>query len=258
MLMGMSEVNRPLNESRLDCHDENQAFWVTAKELAGLVGMPTTDRRTRDVLDELASKKEGSKRRRSGTKAFEYHISILPKPVRERFISNSDAMLDRYEKLGIDMAATLEEDESVISEVLDNDASSELLDVVNINVSLHDSDSLSRDINSTVPVSGAWLKRRNLKSSDLAFYVQTGYSMADRINPNDIVIINKSDNRLVDGQMVAVLLDDIVLVRYLQKSVGGWTLRCANPTYQPVKLIFGPQYDYKILGRVVRIISDVW
>ena len=272
--VGCSMVKREL-ESASDCHVENHASWVTAKELAGLVGMPTTDRRTRDILDELASKVDGSKRKRSGTKAFEYHVSILPKQLREQFINDPEMMLDKYNKLGADIDSSLGTNVSgtVIRNALGTHLPSETLDeisnvvtqsrcfsvndVVNVSACIHDDDNISDDINSTVPVSGKWLRNRNLKPSDLAFYVQTGYSMANRINPNDIVIVNTSDNRLVDGSMVVFLLDGYVLVRYLQKSLGGWTLRCENPTYQPVKLIFRDNNSYKILGHVVRIISDV-
>lgn len=273
-MVGCSVVKREL-EAASDCHVENHTSWVTAKELAGLVGMPTTDRRTRDILDELASKVDGSKRKRSGTKAFEYHVSILPKQLREQFINAPEMMLDKYNKLGADMDSSLETHVSgtVICNAFGTHLPSETLDeisnvgtqsrcfsvndVVNVSACIHDDDNISDDINSAVPVSGKWLRNRNLKPSDLAFYVQTGYSMANRINPNDIVIVNTSDNRLVDGSMVVFLLDGYVLVRYLQKSLGGWTLRCENPTYQPVKLIFRENNNYKILGHVVRIISDV-
>ncbi|HAR61761.1 MAG TPA: hypothetical protein DCS18_16430 [Alcanivorax sp.] len=48
--------------------------WFPAAELAGLPGLPTTDRRVRDV----ANRNSWKARRRQTGKGFEYHISSLP------------------------------------------------------------------------------------------------------------------------------------------------------------------------------------
>ncbi|WP_447077708.1 transposase domain-containing protein [Shewanella algae] len=53
-------------------------MWIIASEISGLVGIPTSDRRTRDLLKKLAAEKPDFERKRQGTKAFEYHISLLP------------------------------------------------------------------------------------------------------------------------------------------------------------------------------------
>jgi hypothetical protein len=52
--------------------------WVTATELAGVAGMPTSERRTRDQLNRLSDYSSDKSRQREGSKATEYHISILP------------------------------------------------------------------------------------------------------------------------------------------------------------------------------------
>ncbi|WP_338726582.1 transposase domain-containing protein [Shewanella baltica] len=51
-------------------------MWITAKELIGLPGIPTTSHKIRAMLDRLSD--DSRKQKRQGTKAFEYHISILP------------------------------------------------------------------------------------------------------------------------------------------------------------------------------------
>lgn len=53
--------------------------WFTAPECAGLGGIPTATQHARDRLESLSN--EATKRQREGTKAFEYHISILPAAV---------------------------------------------------------------------------------------------------------------------------------------------------------------------------------
>ncbi|EOG1474724.1 transposase domain-containing protein [Vibrio parahaemolyticus] len=53
-------------------------MWLIASELAGVVGLPTTDRNTRECLKKLAEGKPEQARKRQGTRATEYHISLLP------------------------------------------------------------------------------------------------------------------------------------------------------------------------------------
>lgn len=52
--------------------------WFSANELAGVAGMPTTPRRTRDALERLVQVNPELSRKREGSKAFEYHFSCLP------------------------------------------------------------------------------------------------------------------------------------------------------------------------------------
>ena len=59
--------------------------WVTAKEVAGLPDMPTTARRARDILDRATIERPTLRRKRQGTKATEYHVSVLPERTRHHF-----------------------------------------------------------------------------------------------------------------------------------------------------------------------------
>ncbi|AYL56270.1 TPA: hypothetical protein MNC23_004585 [Citrobacter freundii] len=73
-------------------HSNEQKEWVTAKEVAGLPDMPTTARRARDILDRATLEQPGLRRKRQGTKATEYHVSVLPERTRHHF-GNSDSEL---------------------------------------------------------------------------------------------------------------------------------------------------------------------
>lgn len=56
-------------------------MYFTAKEIAGVTGMPKLERNCLAKLNNLFSQRDLNsefKRKRQGTKAFEYHISILP------------------------------------------------------------------------------------------------------------------------------------------------------------------------------------
>lgn len=52
--------------------------WFTAQELAGKEDMPSTARRAKDKLEALSENFPEKRRQRQGSKATEYHISILP------------------------------------------------------------------------------------------------------------------------------------------------------------------------------------
>ncbi|MDF5187258.1 DNA-binding protein, partial [Vibrio parahaemolyticus] len=55
-------------------------MYVTAKECVGLPEMPSREHNVRNKLNKLA--KDDQKRKRQGTKAFEYHIDCLPAETR--------------------------------------------------------------------------------------------------------------------------------------------------------------------------------
>lgn len=59
------------------------SVWVTAKECASLPGMPSMGHNIRNKLDKLTGGNDLLRRRREGTKAFEYHIDCLPDAARE-------------------------------------------------------------------------------------------------------------------------------------------------------------------------------
>lgn len=62
--------------------------WVTAKECIGISGMPTDVHKIRAKLDRLCGESD-MKRKRQGSKAFEYHTSILPAPVQAALLKKN-------------------------------------------------------------------------------------------------------------------------------------------------------------------------
>ena len=62
-------------------------MWCTVSELAGCAGMPGTERGCRKYLDNLSAKKPDIRRKKAGTKAFEYHIDFLPLATQEEIKS---------------------------------------------------------------------------------------------------------------------------------------------------------------------------
>lgn len=59
--------------------------WVTVQECMGIPGFPNTAPAVRKRLEDLAYGIEGGKRKKPGTKAFEYSIKILPRHAKSVF-----------------------------------------------------------------------------------------------------------------------------------------------------------------------------
>uniref|UniRef100_UPI0006685E11 DNA-binding protein n=2 Tax=Serratia TaxID=613 RepID=UPI0006685E11 len=59
------------------------SIWLTAKECVSLPGLPLMEHNIRNRLDKAAGECGDLRRRREGTKAFEYHIDCLPAEARE-------------------------------------------------------------------------------------------------------------------------------------------------------------------------------
>lgn len=273
-----------------DSQGGNRKLWVTAKEVAGLEGMPTTDRRTRDILDEWAKGKEGARRKRSGTKAFEYHISVLPKAVRDQLSPpNQDGVATWAPGAGAALSAPIAtvaggpmvaacgvpflgaaaavgavaggfakifDSDSRIAEESTSYKARKQDGAVELRFFIEEPELFLNEMGGTFPVSSKWLKWRGFEPSDLAFFVQNGDSMAQRIKHRDTVIINSRDNRLADGSLMVVEVDGAALIRNVQKIPGGWSLNCENPRYEPITLPVDADEACKVIGRVVRIINE--
>lgn len=267
-----------------DSQGGNRKLWVTAKEVAGLEGMPTTDRRTRDILDEWAKGKEGARRKRSGTKAFEYHVSVLPKAVRDQVsppqqggvvtwapgsgaagaVASGPMIAAGLPFIGA--AAFVGGAAGGLGKFLDSDSSiaeesmsyklNKHDNAVELRFFIEEPELFLNEMGGTFPVSSKWLKWRGFEPSDLAFFVQNGDSMAQRIKHRDTVIINSRDNRLADGSLMVVEVDGAALIRNVQKIPGGWSLNCENPRYEPITLPVDADEACKVIGRVVRIINE--
>lgn len=68
-------------------------MWVTAKECAGMGGFPTDPNNARNRLMKLAASFPEMQRKREGTKAFEFHISVLPTSVQTAVIKKNTVNL---------------------------------------------------------------------------------------------------------------------------------------------------------------------
>ncbi|EJJ7187017.1 transposase, partial [Salmonella enterica] len=72
-------------------------MWVTAKECLGLGGLPTRDQNVRARLDSAVKGNPEWRRKREGTKAFEYHVDCLPPETRQVLIERHAKQLVNVE-----------------------------------------------------------------------------------------------------------------------------------------------------------------
>lgn len=58
------------------------SIWLTAKESTGLPGLPRMEHNIRNCLNKRSGESSDLRRRRPGSKAFEYHVDCLPEEAR--------------------------------------------------------------------------------------------------------------------------------------------------------------------------------
>ncbi|KFC05292.1 bacteriophage Mu DNA-binding protein, partial [Trabulsiella guamensis ATCC 49490] len=63
-------------------------IWVTVKECSGLDSFPLDTSNIWRRLEKLSAGRSELRRKRAGTKAFEYHISVLPPEVRAELLAS--------------------------------------------------------------------------------------------------------------------------------------------------------------------------
>lgn len=76
--IGKTDTKKQEVEKVSFCDGSQRTLWFIASEVAGLPRMPSSTRRARDELERLLQGREHLKRKRAGTKGFEYHVSLLP------------------------------------------------------------------------------------------------------------------------------------------------------------------------------------
>lgn len=64
--------------------------WVTVQECMGAPGFPSTAPSVRKRLDDLSKGHASLRRKREGTKATEYHVSLLPEYLQDYFSGDSE------------------------------------------------------------------------------------------------------------------------------------------------------------------------
>lgn len=96
-----------------------------------------------------------------------------------------------------------------------------------------------------------WLRSKGRTDSMVLMEV-TGDSMEPELREGDTVLLDQSQNDVLSGKIYAVGIDEEVIVKYIDKAIGGYSFRSANKDYPPLTANLSDEsLNIRILGRVL-------
>ncbi|MCW4628247.1 MULTISPECIES: helix-turn-helix domain-containing protein [Marinomonas] len=230
-------------------YGDKRIEWVVASEVAGHAGFPTSDRWTRDQLKDLATDKPHLSRKRKGTKAFEYHVSLLPKETQESLLGGHviEEPASKYEQnvLPISQGDFLAEFALIPGYSIQVSAGNGALNIDQLEPSRY------------LAFRRKWLKFRGFAEKDLVIVWAKGDSMESTINNNDTLVVHTGRNRPQDGHIYIFRHDDELFVKRYQSIVGAWRLISDNAMYAPLEIKKEEQHQFEVIGQVVHIAKDI-
>ncbi|MCU7999802.1 S24 family peptidase [Shewanella oncorhynchi] len=245
---GMDVENAQADRTSVDSK-EQRISWFTASELSGCGSFPTSARWTRDHLKELAEGKTHLARKRRGTKATEYHISLFPADVQRILLNNEFEGVE--DEIGGYSIQYVEPD-------FLNDFKLIPLYMMQIENGSFIYPNLERkNAAKFKPVSINWLKEREFNHNDLVLIFASGDSMKPTINNNDTLIIHVGRNKPMDGHIYAFRQGDELLVKRFQSTLSTWRLISDNQIYDKIDIDKEKQDQIKVIGQVVSIGKDI-
>lgn len=230
------------------CDESQRTVWFIASELAGLPQMPTSTRRARDELERLLKNRDHLKRKRVGTKGYEYHISILP--------------LETQQSLGTEAFEGIQEPKPSYSDLsLYKDFTEEfaLIPGYRIQVSAGHGSLNPDQLEPTrhLAFRRKWLKYRGFKEKDLAIVWAKGDSMEPTIHNNDTLVVNMARKKPSDGHIYIFRNGDELFVKRYQSMLGTWRLISDNSFYSDLDIPKEEQHQFEVVGQVVHIAKDL-
>ncbi|WP_260852953.1 helix-turn-helix transcriptional regulator [Shewanella sp. MSW] len=235
-------------DARSVASNEKRTMWFIASEVAGHGSFPTSDRWTRDHLKELAAGKEHLARKRKGTKAMEYHISLFPADTQRSLLGDDIDCIGEAPKVYSAVP--------MVSDFLDEFA---LIPGYRIQVSAGNG-SLNPDQREPVrhlAFRRKWLKFRGFNEKDLAIVWAKGDSMEPTISNNDTLVVHLGRNKPADGHIYIFRNGDELFVKRYQSMLGTWRLISDNALYSPLDITKQDQHQFEVVGQVVHIAKDI-
>ncbi|WP_262032693.1 helix-turn-helix domain-containing protein [Serratia liquefaciens] len=247
----------------VELSEKLQNPWISALEAAGLPEVPTTARRARDLLEKATADKPLFKRKRKGTKATEYHASVLPLL----------AIKTLYEKQGglPELPEDFEHVESTVEKVTniyksDSYSFTDFLDEfalipgyrVQVSAGYGSVGDTGDEPCRHLAFRRKWLRYRGFKESELVVVWAKGDSMEPTIHNNNTLLINTSKTRPTDGNIYVIRQDDMLWVKRIQVLLdGSWLLISDNPAYKPLEIKPDAMDNLQVIGQVVNIAKDI-
>ncbi|WP_226978068.1 helix-turn-helix transcriptional regulator [Vibrio navarrensis] len=231
-----------------ECEADQRMLWFVASELAGHGDFPASDRWTRDHLKELAKGKEHLCRKRKGTKAYEYHISLLPLNVQQSLVG------ERFE--GVQEQPNMEYNFQAYRDFTEEFA---LIPGYRVQVSAGHGSLTPEHMEPTrhLAFRRKWLKYRGFNERDLVIVWAKGDSMEPTIHNNDTLVVNMARNKPQDGHIYIFRNGDELFVKRYQSMLGTWRLISDNGLYSALDIPKQEQHQFEVVGQVVHIAKDI-
>jgi len=244
-------------------YDTKRMEWFVASEVAGHDGFPTSDRWTRDQLKALATDNMHLCRKRKGTKAFEYHVSLLPAETQqsllgEAYVGEGDSSYSASLSTR-SQACTIEH--SIKKTLIKDNPFSDFVLIPGYSIQVS-AGAGSLNIDQLEPsrylaFRKKWLTFRGFAEKDLVIVWAKGDSMEPTINNNDTLVVHVGRQRPQDGHIYIFRREDELFVKRYQSLVGAWRLISDNPMYTPLDIKKEEQHQFEVIGQVVHIAKDI-
>lgn len=241
------DKNKQTDKSSV-CDVGQRMEWFIASEVAGHGSFPLSDRWTRDHLKELATGKEHLSRKRKGTKAMEYHISLLPPDTQISLIGSEANMVSEAPK---PYSYT-----PIVPDFMEEFA---MIPGYRIQVSAGHGALNPENMEPTryLAFRRKWLNYRGFNEKDLAIVWAKGDSMEPTIHNNDTLVVHMARNKPQDGHIYIFRNGDELFVKRYQSMLGTWRLISDNAFYSPVDIPKQEQHQFDVVGQVVHIAKDI-
>jgi phage repressor protein C with HTH and peptisase S24 domain len=261
-IKGNLKVNKELNINNIEekdtkstqkeiaslCDESQRTDWFIASEVSGKPQMPTSDRRSRDELERLLKGREHLKRRRQGTKAYEYHASILPPETQQALLGGESGLIKEPMKSY--------SFNPIVPDFMEEFA---LIPGYRIQVSAGHGSLNPDQLEPTryLAFRRKWLKFRGFTEKELAIVWAKGDSMEPTINNNDTLVVHLGRNKPADGHIYIFRNGEELFVKRYQSMLGSWRLISDNNYYSALDIPKDEQHQFEVVGQVVHIAKDI-
>ncbi|PMS50127.1 S24 family peptidase [Vibrio parahaemolyticus] len=197
----------------------------------------------------MSEGKEHLKRRRKGTKATEYHISLF------------DAETQKSLTVGLatDSVSEPTVNYSGISFYKDFTEEFALIPGYRVQVSAGHGALNPDELEPTrhLAFRRKWLKFRGFNEKDLAIVWAKGDSMEPTIHNNDTLVVHLGRNKPADGHIYIFRNGEELFVKRYQSMLGTWRLISDNTYYSALDIPKEEQHQFEVVGQVVHIAKDI-
>lgn len=199
-------------------------------------------------MKQLADAKQHLARKRRGTKATEYHISLLPEDTQRSLLGDDFGSVEEPPRAYLYTP--------IIPDFMEEYA---LIPGYRVQVSAGHG-ALNCDQQDPVMYSAfrrKWLKYRGFEEHELAIVWAKGDSMEPTIHSNDTLVVHLGRNSPADGHIYIFRNGDELFVKRYQNAFGSWRLISDNPVYDKLDIPKHEQHQFEVVGQVVHIAKDI-